>query len=241
MPITDASGQVVDQGLALIARADLDLEETWFVAGMKSTGSNCLIASDVFVPDHRVMSVPPAIEGHYATELSDEVFYRSALVPVLALVLAGPQLGMGRAALDIVRQKAATKPISYTFYTAQADSVAFQLQLAEAAMGIDTAHLHAYRAADDIDRAAARGEYLDFLTRARVRADTGWSIEHITKAIDLLLSAHGASSFAEANPLQRIWRDSAVAARHAVILPVIGYEVYGKALLGRDDQITPLI
>jgi alkylation response protein AidB-like acyl-CoA dehydrogenase len=241
MPITDASGQVVDQGLALIARADLDLEETWFVAGMKSTGSNCLIASDVFVPDHRVMSVPPAIEGHYATELSDEVFYRSALVPVLALVLAGPQLGMGRAALDIVRQKAATKPISYTFYTAQTDSVAFQLQLAEAAMGIDTAHLHAYRAADDIDRAAARGEYLDFLTRARVRADTGWSIEHITKAIDLLLSAHGASSFAEANPLQRIWRDSAVAARHAVILPVIGYEVYGKALLGRDDQITPLI
>jgi hypothetical protein len=43
------------------------------------------------------------------------------------------------------------------------------------------------------------------------------------------------------NPLQRIWRDSAVAARHAVILPSVGYEVYGKALLGRDDQITPLI
>jgi hypothetical protein len=30
------------------------------------------------------------------------------------------------------------------------------------------------------------------------------------------------------------------AARHAVVLPVIGYEVYGKALLGRDDHITPL-
>ena len=41
--------------------------------------------------------------------------------------------------------------------------------------------------------------------------------------------------------LQRIWRDSAVAARHAVTLPAINYEVYGQALLGRDDQITPLI
>ncbi len=241
IPITDDAGEVVDQGLALIPRSDLDFEETWFVAGMKSTGSNCLIAKDVFVPDHRIISVPPAIEGTYATEHTDEVLYRSAFVPILALVLAGPQLGLGRAALDIAREKAAKKPISYTFYTAQADSVAFQLQLAEAAMLIDTAHLHAYRAADDIDQAAARGEYPDYLTRARVRADTGWVVDHIVQAINILLSAHGAGSFADANPMQRIWRDSSVAARHAVVLPVVGYEVYGKALLEREDHITPLV
>ena len=241
IPITDENGETVDQGLALIPRSDLELQETWFVAGMKSTGSNCLIAKDVFVPDHRIVSVPPAIEGHYATEFSDETLYRSAFVPILALVLAGPQLGMGRAALQIVREKAAKKPISYTFYTAQTDSVAFQLQLAEAAMLIDTAHLHAYRAADDIDEAARRGTYPDYLTRARVRADTGWAVDHILKAINILLSAHGAGSFADSNPLQRIWRDSSVAARHAVVLPVVGYEVYGKALLGREDHITPLV
>ncbi len=241
VPLTDESGEVVDQALALIPRRELEYEETWFVAGMRSTGSNCMIAKDVFVPDHRIVSVPPAIEGHYATEHTDEALYQSAFVPILALVLAGPQLGMGRAALQMVREKAAKKPISYTFYTAQADSVAFQLQLAEAAMLIDTAHLHAYRAAADIDEAAARGEYPDFLTRARVRADTGWVIDHIVRAINILLSAHGAASFADANPLQRLWRDSSVAARHAVVLPVVGYEVYGKALLGREDHITPLV
>ncbi|HEY0815239.1 MAG TPA: acyl-CoA dehydrogenase family protein [Pseudonocardia sp.] len=241
VPITDDAGEVVDQGLALIPRSDMDLQETWFVAGMKSTGSNCLIAQDVFVPDHRIISVPPAIEGTYATELTDETLFRSAFVPILALVLVGPQLGLGRAALQIVTEKAAKKPISYTFYTAQADSVAFQLQLAEAAMLIDTAHLHAYRAAADIDEAAARGVYPDFTTRARVRADTGWVVEHITAAINILLSAHGAGSFADANPLQRIWRDSSVAARHAVVLPAVGYEIYGKALLGREDHITPLV
>jgi alkylation response protein AidB-like acyl-CoA dehydrogenase len=241
IPVTDDSGEVVDQGLALIPRDDLELEETWFVAGMKSTGSNCLIARDVFVPGHRILSIPQAIEGSYGTEFTTEAFYRSAFVPILALVLAGPQLGMGRAALEIVKEKAATKPISYTFYTAQADSVGFQLQLAEAAMLLDTAHLHAYRAATDIDEAAARGVYPDFLARARVRADTGWAIDHVVKAIDVLLSAHGAASFAEVSPLQRIWRDSAVAARHAVVLPVVGYEIYGKALLGREDHITPLV
>jgi alkylation response protein AidB-like acyl-CoA dehydrogenase len=241
IPVVDEAGEVIDQGTALIPLSDLEYEETWFVAGMKSTGSNCLVAKDVFVPDHRIMSVPAAIVGHYGTELTDETFYQSALVPILALVLAGPQLGMGREALRIVTEKAAKKPISYTFYTAQTDSVAFQLQLAEAALMIDTAHLHAYRAADDIDQAAAAGVYPDFLSRARVRADTGWAIEHVTKAIDTLLSAHGAASFAESSALQRLWRDSTVAARHAVILPIVGYEVYGKALLGREDHITPLV
>jgi hypothetical protein len=32
-----------------------------------------------------------------------------------------------------------------------------------------------------------------------------------------------------------------VAARHAVVLPAVSYEVYGKALLGREDHITPLV
>ncbi len=59
IPLTDESGEVVDQALALIPRRELEYEETWFVAGMRSTGSNCMIAKDVFVPDHRIVSVPP--------------------------------------------------------------------------------------------------------------------------------------------------------------------------------------
>ena len=39
------------------------------------------------------------------------------------------------------------------------------------------------------------------------------------------------------------WRDSATAGRHAVIMPSVNQEVYGKALLGvpLEDNITPLI
>jgi alkylation response protein AidB-like acyl-CoA dehydrogenase len=242
IPITDAEGEVVNQGLALIPRDDLGLEDTWFVAGMKSSGSNCLVADDVFVPEHRVVLVPPAILGQYPSEhLATEPLYRSALVPVLSLVLVGPQLGMGQAALDYVISKAAKKPVSYTFFTAQSESTGFQLQIAEAARLLDTARLHAFRAADDIDQAAARGEYPDFLTRARVRSDTGYVAECVTRAIDILLFAHGAGSFADVSPLQRIWRDSATAARHAVVSPQVSYEVYGKALLGVEDTITPLV
>jgi alkylation response protein AidB-like acyl-CoA dehydrogenase len=242
VPIVNDAGEAIDQGLALIPMADLEREDTWFVAGMKSSGSIGLIAKDVFIPGHRILSVPRAIEGDYPTEMrGQEPFYRSAFVAILALILVGPQLGLGRAALQYVRQKAGTRPISYTFFEKQNASVAFQLQIAQAAMLIDTAHLHAYRAADDIDQAAVSGIYPDMIVRTRVRADTGYVVEKITQAIDLLLFAHGAGSFADSSPLQRIWRDSAVAARHAVVLPTVGYEVYGKALLGVENNVTALV
>ncbi|MEU9602069.1 acyl-CoA dehydrogenase family protein [Streptomyces sp. NPDC048109] len=241
VPLTDEDGAVVDQGLALVPRGDLALEDTWFVAGMKGTASNCLIAEDVFVPEHRVLSVPAAIEGRYPTEHTDEVLSRSAFVPILALVLTGPQLGLGRAALEYVTEKTSRKPISYTFYETQAESVAVQLQIAEAALRIDTATLHAQRAAAEIDQAAQNGVYLDFAQRARVRADTGWAIQNVLEAINTLVSVHGAGSFADVNPLQRIWRDANTAGRHAVAAPTVAFEVYGKALLGIDEKITPLV
>jgi alkylation response protein AidB-like acyl-CoA dehydrogenase len=242
MPIVNEAGEAIDQGLALFPMSDLEQVDTWFVAGMKASGSISLKATDAFVPEHRVLSVPQAIEGNYPTEMrSQETFYRSAFIPILSIILVGPILGLGRAALDFVRQKANSRTIAYTFFDKQSASVAFQLQVGEAAMMIDTAHLHAYRAADDIDGAAVRGVYPDMFIRARVRADTGYTVEKITQAIDKLLFAHGSAAFADASPLQRIWRDAAVASRHAVVLPPIGYELLGKALLGVENNITPLI
>ncbi|MEP7096047.1 MAG: hypothetical protein ABI748_00160, partial [Dokdonella sp.] len=73
------------------------------------------------------------------------------------------------------------------------------------------------------------------------RADTGYIAKTVTDAINTLVSAHGAGAFAESNPLQRIWRDSNTAARHAFVLPPVCEELYGKVLLGVDKNITPLI
>jgi alkylation response protein AidB-like acyl-CoA dehydrogenase len=222
---------------------ELTIEDTWFVAGMRGTGSNTVIADKVFVPDHRFMSVPAAIAGHYPTEHTDEALYRSALVPVLALILVGPLLGLGRAALKLAIEKAPKRAVSYTRLATQRDSTAFQLKLSEAAMTLDDAVLHAYRAADDIDTWAARGEQMDYLTRARVRGDTGWASKRVREAITLVLDAHGASGFADSSPMQRIWRDANTAGRHAVVNSLVNEEVYGKALLGLgpDEQITDLV
>jgi alkylation response protein AidB-like acyl-CoA dehydrogenase len=236
-------GAPIDVGSVIMPMSELTIEDTWFVAGMKGTGSNTVVADRVFVPDHRYASVPAGIAGHYGTEHTDEALYHSALIPVLALILVGPLLGLGRAALKLAIEKAPKRAVSYTRLATQTESTAFQLKIAEAAMTLDDAILHAHRGADDIDGWAARRETMDYATRARVRADTGWTSTKVREAISLILDAHGASGFADSSPMQRIWRDANTAGRHAVVNPLVNQEVYGKALLGigPERQVTDLV
>lgn len=240
-PLLDEKGELVDMALALISREDFEVNDTWHVVGMRGSGSNCIVAKDVFVPHHRLLSVGPAIEGVWGTEHKDEHLYSSPLGPLFTIGMVGPQLGLARGALEIVSEQASKKGITHTIYERQADSVPFQVALAEASLRIDTAHFHAHRAADDMDAAAQSGEGLDFLARTRIRGDVGWAIENVNKAINELLYLNGAGAFAESNHLQRIWRDSTVASRHAGILPAVCYEIYGKALVGNEERITPVI
>ncbi|WP_040701161.1 oxidoreductase [Nocardia vinacea] len=239
--LVDDDGQVLDQVGIAMPRADFQVEDTWYVAGMRATGSNTIVAEDVFVPDTHVSSLLPIMTGEYISEHPDAPLYRSAMTSFMNVAVLGPQLGLGRAALELVRTKAAEKALAYTTITRQADSVAFQMLVAEAAMKIETAHLHAYRAADDIQAHADAGVFPELIARARIRGDVAITLRSINEALNILLDAHGAASFAEVNAMQRIWRDSNVAARHAVTLPHVSMETYGKALLGVPEHITPLI
>ncbi|MGV9314525.1 acyl-CoA dehydrogenase family protein [Streptomyces sp. NPDC003691] len=241
-PVPDADGQIVDQGIALIPAADYKVEETWFTAGMRGTGSNSVVAEDIFVPDHRTLSVPKAMAGDYPVQRTGGPLPRSAFVQFLtATALVAPHLGLARAALRLVGEASAHKAVTFTFFEKQRDSAAFQLQYAEAAQKTDIAELLVRRVADTIDAAAASGEPLDAFGRLRARSDLSSAIGLVTEALGILLTAHGAGGFAESSALQRIWRDSNVAARHAILQPAVIREMYGKALLGVEDPISPLV
>ena len=239
--MTNERGEIQNFGLSLMPMTDLSIEDTWFMAGMKGTGSNTIVANDVFVPEHRFLPYPPAFQGHYRTEHLDEVTYRVALVPVTILILVGSQLGVAQAALDHVISKAPTRGVTHTSFAKQSESAGFQIQVAEAAAKIDTAHLHAFRAADDLDQAAASGAHPGLIARARIRADAALVAKYCREAVDLLVSAHGTSSLADSSRLQRHWRDIHVASHHAITEWQVNLEIYGKSLLGVEPNITPLI
>jgi 3-hydroxy-9,10-secoandrosta-1,3,5(10)-triene-9,17-dione monooxygenase len=241
VPITNDDGEFLYPAMALIPNSDITIEDTWFTAGMRGTGSNTIHANEVFVPDHHLHWIPGLLNHEYDTPFKDESLYRSAFIPVAALILAGPQLGLAQAALDFVIEKGHKRGIAYSEFELQRDAPTFQLGIAKAATLVDTAHLFAYRAASDIDDAAAAGRTMTYVERARTRNDTGHAAESAREAIRVLCSAHGASSFAEASPMQRIWRDSEVASRHAVVAPEISALIYGRALMGFTEGISFLV
>jgi 3-hydroxy-9,10-secoandrosta-1,3,5(10)-triene-9,17-dione monooxygenase len=234
-------GETTNFGLSLMPMGELRVEDTWFMAGMKGTGSNTIVASDVFVPAHRFLPYPDAFAGTYRTEHTGEAVYRAALVPVTVLILAPAQLGVARAALDHVMGRAKTRGITHTTFPTQAESAGFQMQVADAAMKIDTAWLHARRAADDLDEYARDARLMDLTARARVRIDTALAAKYCREAVELLVAAHGTSSLADSNRMQRLWRDVHTASHHAITEWQINLEVYGKALLGIEPNITHLI
>ncbi|MEU3986541.1 acyl-CoA dehydrogenase family protein [Streptomyces sp. NPDC026672] len=238
--ITDDSGHVVDVVLALAPASELGIEETWQTVGMRGTGSHTFVADDVFVPTHRTFSMGRMARGIWPVP-TDEAMYRLPLGPLATLLLAAPLLGLGQAALDLVVAKAHDKGVAHTFFQHQSDSVGVQIQIAEASLKIRTARLHLHAVADEIDAATSRGEQVDFGARAAYRAQCGHAAQQVLEALNILLNVHGAGSFAENNPLQQYWRDANTAARHGSLNATVGYEIHGKALLGIDEPVSPLI
>lgn len=230
----DENGEFVDTAQLLLPRTDVTEEDTWYVAGLASSGSNTVVADDVFVPEHRVLYHSPTMQGHHAAE--GEPTFRASFVSALSTWLLGPQLGIAEAVYDRVVAKASSKGIAYTRYERQADSVASQMRVARARVELDAALGLARATAQELDRFAEANEMPDYTYRTGVRARTGWIVEQLTAAVDSLISVHGSAAFALSNPLQRNWRDLNTAARHALILPDVGYELYGRALLGEPGE-----
>jgi alkylation response protein AidB-like acyl-CoA dehydrogenase len=242
VPVGDPGSSDPDVRIALLRIADVSVEDNWHVAGMQATGSDSFTVDGLLVPDYRTISMPKALAGNYAATRPDEPVYRTALSSWLCLSLVAPVIGMARGALEhTLGLLAKGKPVGLSSYTNALDSPSIQLTMADASSLIDTAMLHAGRAADDLESAVAMGIHPDLATRARVRMDVGVAMRSCREAVDLLLNVGSASSFALSNPMQRIWRDVEAASRHAAASVGLSREIYGRALLGIEEQVSPII
>ncbi|HUY18668.1 MAG TPA: acyl-CoA dehydrogenase family protein [Candidatus Binataceae bacterium] len=241
VPIADAAGNFTDVGWAFIPMAQLKIVDSWYVAGMKGTGSCMVVADELFVPAHRLMSLRGEhVDQDWMTRNRPEPCDFWPLKPVLVLGLIGPILGMAEGALEAVAAQTQTRGIKYTVYTRKSDSPVVQHHFAKAALMIDSARFHILRAAADVDR-AGEGVEMDPIVRARVRGDCGYASDLAREAVELLVSIAGGTAFPETGQIQRYWRDIGVASRHASLTAMTDFEIYGRVLLGRDSNITHIV
>ncbi|WP_433287472.1 acyl-CoA dehydrogenase family protein [Pseudonocardia sp. CA-142604] len=238
MPILDENDVPIDQALAIVPRDSLSIEDTWDMVGMRGTGSHTLVGERVFVPDHRIRRFADVADG---ASRAGEPLYR---IPTgaLSLALAAPLHGIARAVFAQTMELVdGGKPLAMSIYTRLADSPSVQATLADAMNLIDSAWLHMSRSAAFVGAAAAAGQQPDMVERTRVRMDAAYACRCLSDAVQLLLTVSGASSLSRAKVIQRYWRDLETAARHPALNGGLSREMYGRALVGSQDQVSPLV
>lgn len=225
-PLNGSLGPGAEVGFVLLPREDIEVEDSWFVTGMRGTASNTAVLHDVFIPEHRIMRFADYDPNRF------EGLYRSSIFSMLNIGLVSTMMGEAESALDLVIVKAEKRSIATTNYRTQTSSAAFQVQLGTAASIVNSARLSLRRLAEDLDAQTQSEVTASDADMAKARSDSGWIASECWRAVDMLASAHGTSSFAMVNPLERMWRNTAVASRHAGLSARVGHEFYGRALLG---------
>ncbi len=236
--IVDGQGKPVDTGFAILSlRSDgVEIRDTWHVLGVRGSGSNTVVAEQVFVPEPLMLPDsrrpdPAALLETPGLEARD----RWPLEPLFPLVVLSPMLGAAAGMLEIVSGKMGKRRIAGWDYASQADSQAFTGQLGEAAMEIDSAWLHVRRAAHQLD-VTAQKQVLDGAAKARIQADCGYAMLQLRRAGEKLMDIAGPAGFASANPLQRLWRDLSFGSRHTALNSRLSLELYGRSLLDRPSN-----
>ncbi|MFF5477808.1 flavin-dependent monooxygenase [Streptomyces sp. NPDC012935] len=224
-----------------VPMAELEILDDWYVSGLAGTGSDSVVARDVFVPAHRVLPVGPLLAGEVGSKANgDEPFYRMPVLLMFCAWTAPNALGLARSALAEFTERSRRRGITYTLHQRQNEATVTHLQAAEAAMKISCAELLTAEFVALIESRAESGEPYTPEERARIRAQSGYVARLCKEAVDLLGSAAGASSLHRDVPIQRAVRDLHALSLHSFVNPATNLEIYGRVLSGVDPG-TPFL
>jgi alkylation response protein AidB-like acyl-CoA dehydrogenase len=231
--VINETGDVVDEIVHLIPAKDVEILDDWHVTGLRGSGSNSVRVKDIFIPQHRTVKAPQLL-GYDppATHCANTPIYRSAMAPLLTLVLATPALGAARSAIEEFKARMSGRSIPYTFYTKQSEAAVTHLRLGEATTKIDTAEALARHVADEIDQSAARNEPVSVEARMRLKAQASYVSRLCLEGVEMLYLCGGGSAISESSPIQRISRDLHAANLHGLICFDTNTEAYGRTMLG---------
>jgi 3-hydroxy-9,10-secoandrosta-1,3,5(10)-triene-9,17-dione monooxygenase len=208
-------GKPVDYVFCLIPRAEYEVIDDWQVLGMRATSSKTVRCKDVYVPQHRVVSMKVR-EGGYewpGLEVNRNPMYR---VPVSAIGgngLAGCLIGNARAALDVTIDWVKSRSTNYTGAKMR-DFQTVQLRISDAAAKIDAGALLIRNDVIEAERIYGEGGTLDLETRLRYKRNSAAGVRLAVQAVDSLQEMAGGMGIYDKSPLQRIFRDMRAGAGH---------------------------
>ena len=218
---------------ALLPRGDYQIIDTWFVSGLRGSGSKDIQVEDAFIPAHRVLEVTTAGD----TDLSGWDIHRQARyrVPIPVLLgwdLVAPMIGLARGMIDeFIGKLAGTSGPGRT-----ADSPAIHLRLSQAAAEVDAAQALMVRDVAETRRKGRDGEAFTTLERARFRRDKAFCTQLGLQAVNRLFDLSGGHALFDSEPMQRFHRDAQAVAHRDGLIMDLGGQQYGRVALGLEPD-----
>jgi alkylation response protein AidB-like acyl-CoA dehydrogenase len=230
-PVMTAAGSP-EIRIALVPAAEVEVVDTWTVAGLRGTGSHDFAIVDRWVPTERTVDLPRD------APLEPGTLYRFPLFGLLALGVAATITGMARGAIDALVELAAAKVPTGSRRVLR-ERVHAQMQVAQAEALLRSARAFLFDAIDEVWRAAESGVGVTPEHRALLRLAAAHAATSGAEVVDLMYHAGGASSIYASNPLQRFFRDVHTATQHTMVSPSI-YETAGRLFLGLESDTAML-
>jgi len=218
-----------DMRLYLVPVSEVKLDDTWYCAGLRGSGSNTSVLDDVFVPEHRSVSFSTLRDGcSPGSRVNLNPIYRTPFIAVHSYALLGPVLGLARGGYADFVQWTRRRYLTYTQLNI-AQHVPIQIRVAEIAAEIDAAELLARRSF-----AMARADYsgMSLETRTLLRRDFTFAVRKLRAAMEALVNISGSSGLMDDNPIQRCWRDVQAISSHVVMNWDVPAENFGRMELG---------
>ncbi|MFJ5259274.1 acyl-CoA dehydrogenase family protein [Streptomyces sp. NPDC088387] len=210
-----------------VPKGDFSVVDSWFTLGMRGTGSDTLVLSDVFVPEHRTLARSAVHAGR--APASDARCHIVPMHAVNALPFAAPLIGAARGALRAWIERTGSRVDRRGRSVGEMPST--QVTLARSAAEADAAELLVRRTAAVADGTETPPEGEAAVRGAR---DLALAVELLVSAVDRVFRASGTSGQNATDPVQRFWRDVNSAASHVALSFESTGAAYGAWALSGD-------
>ena len=208
---------------------DVTIHDTWYVSGLRGTGSQDFSVADVFVPEQRVFAL------FDPSGYRREPLYQMPVVHLFVFQLVSVSLGIARSALDEVTELARSKvPSLYQQPLADRPMAQIELVRAEAALGAARALL--FEIAAEMWETVRKGEAATARQRALGRAAAIQVVETAAAVTRTASALGGGGAIYQTSALQRHLRDAEAIVHHFTVAPHV-WEEAGRLLLGRQPNV----
>lgn len=227
--------------LVLLPVAEVEIVDVWQTDGMRATGSNDVVITDVFVPEHRLVRIADIYGGTApGAALHDAATYRWPMVPALALLAAMPALGSAERVCELYAERLAGRLLAYEGVM-QMDKPIAQARLAEARVRLRALHGLLADTVGEIQGIVTTGDEVPRAVRGDARLAAAHIVTESRAVIGMLFEASGASVHFLDNPMQRFKRDVDVLAGHVVFDYDTSRELAGALTLGLKIPRTAMV